>query len=205
MGNWVFTLAYVNVLWLLFTLAGAVVFTITPATVAMMSCIRRWKEDPSYTIRFDEYRERFKSEFREASRLNLYLLPVIAMLILNTGLLLSSQAELPMMLMVMYIISVAFSAVMFMHVITVYVLLNKRSIQTVTASVLFGFSHPFHSTVSFLLVVLVFLLIFSTSGLALFFGVSLISYILFHRNSMLYEKDLSHDEEPQSQVEAVRL
>ncbi|ADH97990.1 YesL family protein [Salisediminibacterium selenitireducens] len=205
MGNWVFALAYVNVLWLLFTLAGAVVFTITPATVAMMTCIRRWKEDPSYTIRFDEYRKLFKSEFREASRLNLFLLPVLIMLILNTGLLLHSQMEIPLILMVMYIISVVFSAVMFMHIFTVYALLNKRSLQAVTASVVFGFSHPFHSMMSFLLIVLVFLLIFSTSGLAMFFGISLISYVLFRRNCMLYEKDLSDDEEPRPHTEAVSL
>lgn len=40
--TWVMRLAYLNVLWILFSLAGLVVFGLMPATAAMFTVAREW-------------------------------------------------------------------------------------------------------------------------------------------------------------------
>ena len=40
--EWVMRLAYLNLLWIGFTLAGAVIFGLAPATAAMFAVTRQW-------------------------------------------------------------------------------------------------------------------------------------------------------------------
>lgn len=41
-SNWIMRLAYVNFLWILFTLAGFIVFGFFPATIATFAVVRKW-------------------------------------------------------------------------------------------------------------------------------------------------------------------
>ncbi|BDG36084.1 DUF624 domain-containing protein [Saccharococcus caldoxylosilyticus] len=40
--EWITRLACINILWMLFTLAGLIVFGIAPATVALFTIVRKW-------------------------------------------------------------------------------------------------------------------------------------------------------------------
>jgi uncharacterized membrane protein YesL len=40
--EWVTRLAYLNLLWIMFSLAGLVVFGVMPSTIAMYTVTRRW-------------------------------------------------------------------------------------------------------------------------------------------------------------------
>lgn len=41
-ANWAFNIAYLNILWILFTLVGLFIFGIFPATAAMFAVVRKW-------------------------------------------------------------------------------------------------------------------------------------------------------------------
>lgn len=61
--NWMMRLAYVNLLWILFTLMGAVVAGFSPATAAAFSICRRWmrseEEFPVFSSFWKEYKQSF--------------------------------------------------------------------------------------------------------------------------------------------------
>ena len=187
-GQWIFNLAYVNLLWLLFTAAGLIFLSIFPATIAMITCIRRWREMPDRGVKFDEFLKIFKKEFKGANRLGLFILPIIVLATVNTNLVVTYNSEIPLVLMMMYVISLMFLFVLFIHLFTVYVYFEKRPLQAIVTSISFGFSKPFKTMITFMFLTLVLMLIFSTAGAAMFFGVSLAGYMLVRRNGRHYEQ-----------------
>ena len=44
-SNWIMRFAYVNLLWIIFTLAGLIIFGVFPATIAMFAIVRKWIRD----------------------------------------------------------------------------------------------------------------------------------------------------------------
>lgn len=67
-AEWIYRLAFVNLLWILFTLLGLVVFGLFPATMSMFSVIRKWvlgEPDPQIFRTFLKHYKRdfFKSNF----------------------------------------------------------------------------------------------------------------------------------------------
>lgn len=44
-SNWIMRFAYVNLLWIIFTLAGLIIFGVFPATIATFAIVRKWIRD----------------------------------------------------------------------------------------------------------------------------------------------------------------
>ncbi|WP_347862287.1 DUF624 domain-containing protein [Salimicrobium sp. PL1-032A] len=68
LAYWLMRAAYINILWILFTILGLGVFGFFPATVAMFSISRQWlvKKDTSLTI-FKRFVQVYKQEFFPAN------------------------------------------------------------------------------------------------------------------------------------------
>ncbi|GAB3058964.1 YesL family protein [Virgibacillus ainsalahensis] len=72
--EWIMKFAYINVLWVLFTLAGGVIFGIFPSTIAMFSIIRKWLTvNPDIPV-FKTFWEYFKQEFLKSNRLGIVII-----------------------------------------------------------------------------------------------------------------------------------
>ncbi|MBM7621213.1 putative membrane protein YesL [Bacillus tianshenii] len=61
--EWIMKLAYLNLLWILFTLAGVVVLGIFPATVATFTVARKWVQGESDIPIFRTFFHSYKAEF----------------------------------------------------------------------------------------------------------------------------------------------
>ncbi|MDT8862785.1 DUF624 domain-containing protein [Alkalihalobacillus sp. MEB130] len=77
--EWITRFAYINVLWIFFTLAGGVILGLFPATVAMFSLIRQWLRGNSDMPIFPSFWNYFKEEFWKSNRLGIifYLIAFI--------------------------------------------------------------------------------------------------------------------------------
>ena len=62
--TWVMRLAYLNVLWILFSLAGLVVFGLMPATAAMFTVAREWAKGNTDAPVFSVFKFPLTSLFR---------------------------------------------------------------------------------------------------------------------------------------------
>jgi uncharacterized membrane protein YesL len=74
-GEWTARLAYVNLLWLLFSLAGLIIFGIVPATVAMFSIIQKWFMCEQVPV-FQTFSETYRKEFVQSNLVGWLLLLV---------------------------------------------------------------------------------------------------------------------------------
>ncbi|UJW59645.1 YesL family protein [Bacillus sp. A116_S68] len=71
--DWIMKLAYINLLWLLFTFIGIVVFGIMPATVALFTVVRQWLEKEGDLPLFKTFFSVFKREFFKANLIGVIL------------------------------------------------------------------------------------------------------------------------------------
>src|SRR5699024_1289557 len=79
----ILTVAYLNLLWIIFTIAGFGFFTIGPATYAMMKYYDRWlrlKEKPRITKNFWRY---FKERYRQSLFISWIALALFTIVIVN--------------------------------------------------------------------------------------------------------------------------
>nr|WP_263324413.1 YesL family protein [Neobacillus sp. Marseille-Q6967] len=71
--EWITRFAYVNLLWVGFSLMGLVLFGISPATVAMFTVIRKWIMGESDIPVFGTFWDTFKKEFLRSNGLGIVL------------------------------------------------------------------------------------------------------------------------------------
>ncbi|WP_130859338.1 YesL family protein [Gracilibacillus phocaeensis] len=74
--EWITRMAYLNVLWLIFTILGLVVFGLFPATVAMFTIIRRWLLGNIQEWDFRMFYSIYKKEFVKSNVIGLIFLAV---------------------------------------------------------------------------------------------------------------------------------
>src|SRR5699024_9214870 len=74
--DWCMRLAYVNLLWFVFTILGLVIFGMGPSTTAMFAVIRKWQMDGLETPIFKTFWHSYKIEFKKANLLFLLLFAV---------------------------------------------------------------------------------------------------------------------------------
>ena len=88
--NWFVRLAYINILWILFSLAGLVIFGFFPATIAMLATLRQYlqKNDPPVFKTFWNY---YKTEFFASNKLGAIIVVIGLILFINTNFLQSTS------------------------------------------------------------------------------------------------------------------
>ncbi|UOQ83414.1 YesL family protein [Gracilibacillus salinarum] len=90
--NWVVRLAYINVLWCVFTMLGGIIFGWAPATVSSFTIMRRWMEKEEFRI-LPYFWKIYKKEFLQANASGLINL-VIFIILLTNLLILSNTSSL---------------------------------------------------------------------------------------------------------------
>lgn len=81
--EWITKFAYVNLLWILFTLAGGIIFGFYPSTVAMFAMIRDWlRGNPDLPV-FKTFWKYFKKDFIKSNLLGIFLNLIIALIVLD--------------------------------------------------------------------------------------------------------------------------
>jgi len=78
--EWITKFAYVNLLWIGFSLLGLVLFGISPSTVAMFAVIRKWLMGESDIPVFQTFWDTYKKEFLRSNGLGL-VLAILAIII----------------------------------------------------------------------------------------------------------------------------
>ena len=77
---WISRLAYLHLLWILFTLAGAVIFGLFPSTTAMFAIVRDWLNGKTDRNLFSTFWIYFKGEFWKSNRLGLVVLGLLLLI-----------------------------------------------------------------------------------------------------------------------------
>jgi uncharacterized membrane protein YesL len=72
--EWITRFAYMNLLWILFTLAGGILFGFFPSTLAMFAITRDWLRGKTDTPLFPSFLSYYKKDFWKGNRLGLIII-----------------------------------------------------------------------------------------------------------------------------------
>lgn len=78
--EWITRFAFVNILWILFSLAGGIILGFFPSTIAMFAIVRDWLRGNSEVPVFKTFWKYFKKEFWKSNRLGLFIMAIFAII-----------------------------------------------------------------------------------------------------------------------------
>ncbi|THE12827.1 DUF624 domain-containing protein [Bacillus timonensis] len=185
--EWVARLAYLNVLWIFFTLSGFVIFGFFPATIAMLATLRQFliKNHPHVFKTFWHY---YKKEFLGSNKLGLIIVVIGFILYMNINFLQSNSNEgssllfySSMIMSCMYFLIICYTFASFVEFEQPLGIHLKNALLITIYSpipslfIIFGF-------------VAVYFAVTTISGVGFFFSVSLLGLVVLSSANLAYKR-----------------
>ncbi|PAD69736.1 hypothetical protein CHH83_06835 [Bacillus sp. 7586-K] len=186
--EWIARLAYVNVLWLCFTILGLFICGIGPATVSLFSIIRKWLQKEADFPIFKTFWLSFKKEFVKANLLFFSLLFITIILYVDWVLIQSMTGILHyLFLMVFAIVAFLFSVIV-LYIFPVYVQFEGDIFHYYKSAILVGISHPIRTCMIGLAGITNILICLILPGAAIVFGCSGLSYFVMYISYSIFSQ-----------------
>lgn len=177
--EWVMTLAYLNILWLGFTLVGFVFFGFGPATIAVYKLIRKKLRQGDLSYIFKQFRTIFKEEFKQGGIYTAMTFAAAAFLYVDFRLVAALPQSNVIQLLVIPALIILTALVIVLATFTIGSYVEYDG--TVTEALKKGFWVMLISPVSFLVILhaflLQFLIISYIPAIILFFSLTLYAFI----------------------------
>lgn len=210
--EWIMRLAYVNILWFLFTALGLIIFGFFPATASMFSVIRKWLRKEYDIPVFRLFWNTYRKEFVKLNGFGLIFL-VIGIILFIDFRYFQMQSGL-FYLVLTYVIGIMgllyCGALLFFF--PIYVHFNLKFKQYLKYSFLIPFSRPLELLFMGTGTVFISFVLHHFPGLIPFFGGSLVGMLLMFYGLRAFEKlqktkDKQHQDEQtnENQQEAPKL
>ncbi|MBY0095968.1 YesL family protein [Mesobacillus maritimus] len=176
--EWITKFAYINLLWLGFSIAGLGIFGFFPSTISMFTVIRKWLIGETDVPVFSTFWKTFKKEFRKSNILGMIILVVTGLLFLdlvfmkNNGSSFTSIIHIPLYLFI-------FTCVMtLLYLFPVYVHYDVKFFEMIKNSFLIMLINPLSNLVMISGIVAVYFIVITIPGIGFFFGGSITSMII---------------------------
>lgn len=186
--EWISKFAYLNVLWIGFTVVGLGVLGIFPATISMFTIIRKWIMGETDTPIFPTFWSTYKSEFIRSNGLGLVIVVVVGLIVLdlvfmkNTGDGVTVALQIPLYMLI-------FAAAMtIFYLFPVYVHYELKMKHLIKNAFFMMLIHPVENLVMITGIAAVFLVVKFLPGLGFFFGGSLSAAIIMAACYLVFMK-----------------
>ncbi|WP_051302042.1 YesL family protein [Salibacterium aidingense] len=186
--NGIMKLAHLNILWIVFSFTGFILFGIFPATTAMFAICRKWilgEEDFPIIRTFWKY---YKKDFIKTNLFGLTLLIMGVMLYLDYILLLhETNGVIKLILFITIPCSILFVLIL-LYIFPVYVHYEMKTYDIYINACMIMLFHPFLTSLMLCSSILVIILMIALPGLIPFFGVSLLAWILMYLATISFSR-----------------
>jgi uncharacterized membrane protein YesL len=181
--EWITRFAYVNLLWIGFSLLGLVVFGISPATVAMFTIIRKWiMGDNDFPV-FQTFWNSYKKEFLRGNRLGLIIALLAYIIFIDLNYIkLDTIIQIPLYLIIFAIVMTI------LYIFPVYVHYNVTFFQLFKNSFFIMMVNPLSSIMMLIGFVALFFVMKFLPALSFFFGGSLSAGIIMSSCYLAFQK-----------------
>jgi len=187
--EWATRLAYINILWLIFTLFGAIIFGIVPATVALFTIVRKWLLSHDDVPVFQTFIQTYKKEFLQANRFGLLIMIVAYILYIDVLLYIAYiPASFQFLVSVMLFIIFIFYAVTLLYMFPIYVHYELRFWQYIRYAFLLGMAHPLMTLIMLVSIGILSAVFMYIPSIIPFFGGSLFSLIIMSNALRVFQK-----------------
>jgi uncharacterized membrane protein YesL len=191
--DWIARLAYINLLWILFTLGGFVVFGFFPATIAMLATLRQFirKNHPPVFQTFWQY---YKKEFFNSNKLGLIIGVIGLILFMNIRLLQSTSNDMSSFLFYSSIIMSGIYFLIICYTLASYVEVDQPLGTHLKNALLITISNPIPSLFIIFGFAAVYFAVTYLSGLGFFFSVSILGLVILSSANLAYKNILKKQE-----------
>lgn len=181
--EWITRFAYVNLLWIGFSLLGLVFFGISPATVAMFTVIRKWIMGNSDIPVFQTFRETYKNEFIRSNGLGLVIALIGIIIYVDLNFIkINSSLQIPLYLFIFMVIMTV------LYVFPVYVHYNVTFLQLFKNAFFIMMMNPVANIMLLIGFVASILVIKFLPALIIFFGASISAGIIMASCYLAFQK-----------------
>lgn len=185
---WITKLAFVNILWLLFSIIGFIFLGVFPASAAMFTIIRKWLMKENDFPIFLTYVSTYKNEFIKSNILGFLFIIFGGFLYIDFRLITSFGGTLQYIFSIpLFMISI-FYLITLLYIFPVYVHFDMKLIQYIKNSFYFGFLNIHITILMFVAIALLMIVFKYIPGLAPFFSIILISLITMYGASYSFRR-----------------
>jgi uncharacterized membrane protein YesL len=186
---WIMRFAYVNFLWVLFSILGLVILGFMPATVAMFAVVRKWIMKDTDIAIFPTFWMVYRKEFLKANVLG-YLLCVIGYVLSIEFQILRAQESLIYLIASFGIVALfILYGIVLLYFFPVFVHFNLTTYQYFKWPFIIGVIHPILTIFLLVVVSIINYLTFITiPALLFFFGGSISAFVLMWGASQTFPK-----------------
>lgn len=92
--EWITKFAYLNVLWILFTLLGGVIFGFFPSTISMFAVVREWLKGETDLPLFSTFWKHYRNEFVKSNLLGIFVTIIGVVIVLDIFYIQSTNSKL---------------------------------------------------------------------------------------------------------------
>jgi uncharacterized membrane protein YesL len=191
--DWIARLAYINLLWILFTLSGFVVFGFFPATIAMLATLRQFirKNHPPVFQTFWHY---YKKEFFNCNKLGLIIVVIGLILFMNISFLQSTSNDISSLLFYSSIIMSCIYFLIICYTLASYVEVDQPIGTHLKNALLITISNPIPSLFIIFGFAAVYFAVTYLSGVGFFFSVSILGLVILSSANLAYKRILRKQE-----------
>jgi uncharacterized membrane protein YesL len=176
--EWIMRLAILNVLWVLFSLLGAIVLGFFPATSSMFEITRKWLNGEVDIPILRCFWESYKKNFLKANLLGFLLVIIGVILYVDFSLLSKFDSFTFKALTTLVILMSVVYCLLLIYIFPIFVTYEISLVQKIKFACLLGIYRPL-STIGILLGCILLYIIFSTfSPVLVFFGGSITSIMI---------------------------
>ncbi|SDY93502.1 Uncharacterized membrane protein YesL [Evansella caseinilytica] len=178
LSEWIMRLAIINLLWILFTLVGAVLLGLMPASIAMFAVVRKWIMGDTEIPIFKTFFSAYKKEFIKGNIFGLIIAAAGYVLYIDLQYLALVDGALHTFLLTVLFLAGILYFILVIYLIPVYVHFDIKFNQYFKYAVMFGIAN-FHITVFMAAGLAVLYYVFmKIPGLVPFFSISIPAFFI---------------------------
>ncbi|UOR11437.1 YesL family protein [Halobacillus amylolyticus] len=173
--EWVTRFAFLQVLWIVFTIAGLGIFGIFPSTIAVFSIIRNWILGKDHTPLFKSFIHYYKTEFWKSNLLGAFVLIIVSLISIDIY-----YVQLSSIFTWTYIPLFSFmliSVLFIFYTFPVFVHYDLTILQTLKNSFLIMLISPIQSLLIIISLISLFIIMRYLPALGFIFGISSYSFV----------------------------
>lgn len=188
-ATWATRLAYLNILWVFFTIIGLGIFGFMPATAAMFAVVRKWimgeHDIPIYQTFWTSYRR----EFFQANGLGLILFIIGYLLVIQFNILFFQERIVYKIASFSVVALFILYAIVLTYLFPIFVHFHLRLVDYLKWPFVIGIIHPILTLLLIVgISVLAYIVYMTIPALLFFFGGSVVAYLLMLGASQTFHK-----------------
>ncbi|WP_042462414.1 YesL family protein [Neobacillus dielmonensis] len=193
-SEWIMRFAYLNILWLVFTLMGAIVFGIMPATTSVFVVVRKWiRGEPEIPI-FQNFWGNYRKSFAKTNLIGVVLFVIGFIIYIDFVYLTASHGFHSIALLLAFIVTCFFYLLLLMYIFPIFVHYDLKIPQYFKYALLFGLTNVTGTIIMVGVLFAMCFIVWAFPAILPFFSVSLVAIVFMWAANLGFVKVLKSAE-----------